>query len=202
MSEPLIPSFIAEPGVARLPSGRTVLVGELEETWITVSIDSTVRIVVDLDEPEGWGCVSLSCAHSPWDGPLGTRPYHCAAVVRHRGGDSPLVIEHLPSADHQKDCDVCPLDEAPAFYNPELPLNLLVPLLDLIAALPTMHRGWFIDEDGTSLWRGALDQHGNAVVEQVPADDRTWSSRPFERVALIPVGLYADGHLPGTSGSV
>ncbi|CAM3852819.1 hypothetical protein SMNI109538_16085 [Smaragdicoccus niigatensis] len=180
------------PGSLELPSGRAAFAGEPEETAITVDIGDGVRAVLDDFGESGPVDVSLHWSRHQLDGPPGTFPYDSEAVVRYvESIPGHLVIEMMPAARHQDDCDACPVDSAPALAVEVAP-GAVMDLVDVLAGLPRGRTGyWKIDEGGTALWRGRLDEAGNALIENVPYDDRIWrvdgNAVEFAVVAKVPV---------------
>ncbi len=179
--------WLLAPGVFLLPSGRRVLVGEVEETWVTVECHAGVRLVVDFDEPEGGVYLSLHRARTPLDGPPATRPYRCAATVLFNGTPATFEIRDIPSTRHQRDCEHCPLDERSGFAV-DVPADLLTAYVDFLSGLPVDTRHWWIPPIGARLWRGRISDDGRALIELLAEDDLLWESAT-EVVDRVDLGL-------------
>lgn len=159
-------------GIVVLPSGRRLLVGEREESWVTLELDDGIRIVVDLDEPES-AYLSLHRARTGLDGPPATRPYHCEATVLFGGSPDALVIRDIPFAAHQRRCEHCPPDHRSAFSAP-MPVDRLTACLDVLSRFPVRADPWSVPATGAMLWRGRIDGQGRALIELFADDELLW----------------------------
>jgi len=93
---PIGTEWLETPGALLLPSGRRVLVGNREETWVTLELNGGVRVVADFDEPES-AYLSLHRARTPLDCLPATRPYGSEATVVLGGSPLTLTIRDIPS---------------------------------------------------------------------------------------------------------
>jgi len=180
---------LGTPGVAALPSGRRMLVGEQDAGWVTLELLGGVRVVVDLTEPE-WVTVSLHRARGDRDGPPATRPTGSPATVAmdHPGGG--LVIRDLPDTAHRTSCGSCPADDRGQF-RATVPGRLVLTYVDVLAGLPLDTRPWSVPVAGVRLWRGRVDRKGRAMVELLGDDERHWVAE-MPVVARVDLGLTRD----------
>ena len=184
-----LPHWLVTPGNHTLPSGHDILVEPLEDTWICVDLGGRLIAVVDLDEELPHVYVSLQWpAGSPLDQP-GTRPYHYEATISLVGGL--LVLRRLPSTHHQQTCDTCPVDTRTQF-GIRVSVDDLEFFLEVLAGLQRDASLWAIPEEGVLLWRGGVDEHGNALVERLAPDESTWAEPGLDVVTRMPLGFGPD----------
>jgi hypothetical protein len=174
------------PGPLVLPSGRTVLVGEQEETWVTIELADAVRVTVDDDGPHGL-LVGLHRARSPLDGPPATRPYGVEVTVRYDEATGRLEIAEPPSTAHSRDCEGCDLHRRAAFSAWVDPA-LLLPVVEVLASLPVDPEPWDVPDTGFAAWRGRLGVDRRALVEHLSPDETAWDGQ-CAAVARVDVGL-------------
>ncbi len=183
-----LPDWLCTPGEHALPSGRVVVVEPIEETWICLELGRRLVAVVDLDEEPPLVRLSLQWARDRRLNPPGTRPYHCEATVALVEGG--LVVRDLPAGTHKRGCEwSCPIGDASQFET-LLAVDDLESCLDVLAGLrrdPFLPRE--VPESGILLWRGLVDDDGNALVERLPPDEDLWAERPLSVAARIPLDL-------------
>lgn len=163
-------SWLHTPGVHSLPSGREVLVGAVEEDWLTIELAEGVRLVVDADGPDQV-FLSLHRARGEYDGVPATRPYGSEATVAVEHGW--LVVRDLPASVHQLTCADCPLDERSQFAV-SASVGQVTSYLEALIGLPVDPQPWIVPAGGAQVWRGSVDQQGRAVIELLAEDERRW----------------------------
>ena len=180
------PDWLNRQGPLGLPSGREVLVGAREETWVTVELDGGVRVTIDDDGPGGL-LVGLHRARTPHDGPPATRPYGVEAAIRYDPGTGRLEIAEPPFTAHSRDCEGCDVYRHAGFSG-WFDASLIPALLDVFAALPVDREPRDMPDEGIAVWRGRLDESGAALIEQLSADGEPWEGEQAV-AARVDLGL-------------
>jgi hypothetical protein len=180
------PRWLARPGRSVLPSGREVLVGAREESWVTVELGAGVRVTVDDDGPHGF-LVGLHRARTRHDGPPATRPYGVEVTVRYDSAAERLEIAEPPFTAHSRDCEGCDHNLGSAF-SAWFDRASVLPVVEVLASLPVDPRPWNMPDAGLPAWRGRLDGDNRALVELLPADEASWDGR-CPVVARVDLGL-------------
>lgn len=180
------PALLHVPGVVPLPSGRRMLVGERDDSYVTLELLGGVRVVVDVADTDRV-TLALHRARGDLAGPPATRPAGPAATVAmdHPGGG--LVIRDLPDTVRRRFRPEGPGAERGQF-TATVPTRLMVRYVDVLAGLPLDTRPWSVPVAGVRLWRGLVDDSGRAMVELLGDDERHWGPGA-QVVARVDVGL-------------